>query len=56
MRYSFVCLRSFCFPGGRVGRRVTPISPAEAAKKINEKVVVEMDVKSTGVHGNHYLN
>ena len=35
---------------------VTPISPEEAAKKVNEKVVVEMDVKSTGGRENQYLN
>ena len=35
---------------------VIPITPAEAAKKINEKVLVEMEVKSTGGKENHYLN
>jgi DNA/RNA endonuclease YhcR with UshA esterase domain len=35
---------------------VKPITPAEAAKKIDEKVVVEMEVKSTGGRENHYLN
>lgn len=35
---------------------VKPITPAEAAKKINEKVLVEMEVKSTGGRENHYLN
>src|SRR5262249_8497227 len=34
----------------------TPITPAEAAKKVNEKVLVEMEVKSTGGRNNHYLN
>lgn len=33
-----------------------PITPAEAAKKVNEKVLVEMEVKSTGGKNNHYLN
>ncbi len=33
-----------------------PLTPAEAATKVNEKVVVEMEVKSTGGRGNHYLN
>ena len=32
------------------------IGPAEAAKKVDEKVVVEMLVKSTGGRGNCYLN
>lgn len=35
---------------------VKPIPPAEAAKKVNEKVVVEMEVKSTGGRNNAYLN
>lgn len=35
---------------------VTPMTPAEAAKKVNEKVLVEMDVKSTGGRENQYLN
>ena len=39
-----------------VAAEVKPIPPAEAAKKINEKVVVEMEVKSTGGKENHYLN
>ena len=34
----------------------TAISPAEAAKKVNEKVTVEMEVKSTGGKDNWYLN
>lgn len=33
-----------------------PLTPAEAAKKVNEKVVVELEVKSTGGRVNHYLN
>ena len=32
------------------------IGPAEAAKKVNEKVTVEMEVKSTGGRSNRYLN
>jgi len=39
-----------------VAAEIKPITPAEAAKKINEKVQVEMDVKSTGGRENHYLN
>ena len=35
---------------------VVPITPAEAAKKVNEKVVVELEVKSTGGRENFYLN
>jgi DNA/RNA endonuclease YhcR with UshA esterase domain len=33
-----------------------PITVAEAAKKVNEKVTVEMEVKSTGGKSNCYLN
>ena len=36
--------------------QVTAITPAEAAKKVNEKVTVEMEVKSTGGKDNWYLN
>jgi DNA/RNA endonuclease YhcR with UshA esterase domain len=32
------------------------LAPAEAAKKVNEKVTVEMEVKSTGGRSNRYLN
>lgn len=34
----------------------SPITPAEAAKKVDEKVVVEMEVKSSGGNRNQYLN
>ena len=33
-----------------------PITPAEAAKKVNEKVTLQMQVKSTGGNENCYLN
>jgi DNA/RNA endonuclease YhcR with UshA esterase domain len=33
-----------------------PIAPADAAKKVNEKVTVEMEVKSTGGKGVCFLN
>jgi hypothetical protein len=39
-----------------VAAEVKPIPPAEAAKKVNEKVTVEMEVKSTGGRSNIYLN
>jgi len=35
---------------------VRPIAPAVAAKKVNEKVVVQMEVKSTGGNTARYLN
>jgi DNA/RNA endonuclease YhcR with UshA esterase domain len=33
-----------------------PVTPAEAAKKVNEKVVVEFEVKSTGGNEACFLN
>ena len=33
-----------------------PLMPAEAAKKLNEKLTVEMEVKSTGGRGVCFLN
>ena len=36
--------------------QTSPITPAEAAKKVNEKVVVQMEVKSSGGRDNRYLN
>lgn len=33
-----------------------PLTPAEAAKKVDEKVSVEFEVKSTGGKNNRYLN
>ena len=33
-----------------------PLTPSEAAKKVNEKVTMEMEVKSVGGRVNHYLN
>lgn len=36
--------------------QAAPLTPSEAAKKINEKVVLRMEVKSTGGRGNRYLN
>lgn len=57
MRSSAVLFTLCSFPALLVmAADVVPITPAEAAKKINEKVVVEMEVKSTGGRNNHYLN
>jgi DNA/RNA endonuclease YhcR with UshA esterase domain len=39
-----------------MAEEITPITPAEAAKKVNEKVVVQMEVKSSGGNKNQYLN
>ena len=33
-----------------------PVTPAEAAKRVNEKVTIEMEVKSTGGKGVCFLN
>ena len=33
-----------------------PLTPAEAAKKLEMKVTVELEVKSTGGNNNNYLN
>jgi DNA/RNA endonuclease YhcR with UshA esterase domain len=33
-----------------------PVTPEEAAKKVNENVTVEMEVKSARLQGNCYLN
>jgi DNA/RNA endonuclease YhcR with UshA esterase domain len=37
-------------------KQVKPITPAEAAKKVNEKVTVEMEVKSAGGNTARFLN
>jgi DNA/RNA endonuclease YhcR with UshA esterase domain len=37
-------------------KQAKPITPAEAAKKVNEKVTVEMEVKSTGGNTARFLN
>lgn len=57
MRVSAILFATISFPAlMAMAADVTPITPAEAAKKINEQVVVEMDVKSTGGRENQYLN
>ena len=35
---------------------VKPMTPEEAAKKVNQKVDVQFEVKSVGGRNNHYLN
>ena len=39
-----------------IADEVKPITPEEAAKKVNEKVDVQFEVKSVGGRNNHYLN
>ena len=36
--------------------KASTITPAEALQKVGQRVVVEMEVKSSGGNGNHYLN
>jgi len=36
--------------------KAAPLTPEEAAKKVNEKIVLRMEVKSTGGRENRYLN
>jgi DNA/RNA endonuclease YhcR with UshA esterase domain len=35
---------------------IAPLNPAAAAKRVDQKVTVQMDVKSTGGNSNRYLN
>ncbi len=51
--FCVICLIPVC---AAIGAQIAPITPAEAAKKVNEKVVVLMEVKSTGGRDNKYLN
>ena len=57
MRLSGILFALHCFPTSIVfSAEIAPMTPAEAAKKINEKVVVQMAVKSSGGRENKYLN
>ena len=50
-------LVSFCLiPAFAIAAQIAPITPVEAIKKVNEKVVVRMEVKSSGGRDNRYLN
>jgi DNA/RNA endonuclease YhcR with UshA esterase domain len=54
-----VLLLTLALIGQRVGADDAPtkfISPAEATKKVGEKVTVEMEVESTGGKGPYFLN
>jgi DNA/RNA endonuclease YhcR with UshA esterase domain len=42
--------------GLRAEEPAKALTPAEAAKKLNEKVTVEFEVQSTGGNTNNYLN
>lgn len=37
-------------------KEAKPLTPAEAAKKVNEKCTVEMEVQSAGGRNNYFLN
>ena len=54
----FCCLlAALTFVSGAIGQDTSkPLTPAEAAKKIDQQVTVEMAVRSTGGNRNKYLN
>lgn len=54
IRFSIVLL--LASTTGTFAADPAPITPVEAAKKVDEKVVVEMEVKSSGGNRNQYLN
>ncbi|HEX3149467.1 MAG TPA: hypothetical protein VHR66_15440 [Gemmataceae bacterium] len=56
MRRLAVLLALLVVVGVRADDPPKPLTPAEAAKKVNEKVTVEMEVKSTGGKGPYFLN
>ena len=56
MRFLAVALALVVGIGSRAEEPAKAITPAEAAKKVSEKVTVEMEVKSTGGRTNCYLN
>ena len=56
MRLASLALVLSVLVAGRADDAGKPLTPAEAAKKLNEKVTVEMEVKSTGGKTSCYLN
>jgi DNA/RNA endonuclease YhcR with UshA esterase domain len=57
MRLSGLLFALYCFPVfAACAAETPPLTPAEAAKRVNEKVVMQMEVKSTGGDNNRYLN
>jgi len=56
MRVATILAVTVLVGGLRTAEPAKAITPAEAAEKVNEKVLVEMEVKSTGGRTNCYLN
>jgi hypothetical protein len=59
MRLARVCALAFCYVLAALAHAddAKPLTPEEAAKKVGEKVTVEMEVKSTGKSkGVYFLN
>src|SRR5688572_4004360 len=57
MRSFFVGFVSFCFVSiGEAQDALQVLEPSDAAKRVNQQVVVEMRVNSTGGVRNSYLN
>ena len=57
MRLTGLSIALCLFPLFAIAAAETPpLTPAEAAKRANEKVVMQMEVKSTGGDNNRYLN
>lgn len=54
--FSLMLLVALCSTAAWAEPLEKPIKPEEAAKKVNEKVTVEMEVKSAGGKENIYLN
>jgi DNA/RNA endonuclease YhcR with UshA esterase domain len=57
MRFATLILAIAFVPSSLVAQEEkTPLTPAEAIKKVDEKVTVRMEVKSTGGNTARYLN
>jgi acetyl esterase/lipase len=57
MHRTFFMLAGLIIASGAMAQETTqPLSPADAAKKIDQQVTVEMAVRSTGGNRNKYLN
>ena len=57
MRHLALAFVLVCVPAlAAADKDAKPLTPAEAAKKVNEKCTVEMEVQSTGGQTNVYLN
>src|SRR3954471_4062038 len=56
MRLATVVVLGLSFVGLAYAQEARPLTPAEALTKVNEKVTVAMDVKSTGGKTARFLN